>query len=89
MLLADNTCQVYRFGMDLFVWRQRKKWSLRRMAFELWKVADTQEPCAGSTVLMWETGRTAPSLVYVDAIQRLTRGKVKVADLLRTARGAR
>ena len=68
--------------MNLQAWRIKKKWSLRKMAAELSAVVGREEPCAASTILGWETGRFYPSLPYAAAIIQVTRGAVKLADLI-------
>lgn len=57
------------------------------MASELTKEAGIAGPCAASTVLGWETGGSAPSLLYVAAIIKVTGGVVTLDDLVITAGG--
>jgi len=57
------------------------------MAAEVTSAAGREEPCAASTVLGWERGESAPSLVYAVAILKVTDGDVTLVDLIRTSEG--
>lgn len=71
--------------MQLKTWREKKGWSLRKMAAELSAVVKRDEKCAPSVVLRWERGDSSPSLSYVAAILKVTGEEVTLADLVRTA----